>query len=113
MNLADQLLASPERRGAPLSTTPPAPTAPFTETDPPELEQLKARLLRLALASNQTPGLAAALRRAANEAAALAWLEPHPLLVFPTLFEEYARSARLRVQRESRAPACGWALAAA
>ena len=33
------------------------------------------------------------MRSAANEAAALAWVTPYPLLVFPTLFEEKAAFA--------------------
>jgi hypothetical protein len=37
--------------------------------------------------------LYAALRRAANEAAALAWFTPFPLLFFPALLEEKARAA--------------------
>lgn len=42
------------------------------------------------------------LRRAANEAAALAWLEPHPLLVFPTLFAEFADRARSRARLQAQ-----------
>ena len=78
----------------------PEPAAPFTRTAETELERLKTRLLRAAIALTTSPALLAPLRRAANEAAALAWLEPHPLLVFPTLFEEMALAAKRRVLRQ-------------
>ena len=58
----------------------PEPAAPFTRTAETELERLKNRMLHLALGAVASPALRAPLRRAANEAAALAWLEPHPLL---------------------------------
>lgn len=76
------------------------PVAPFTRTAESELERLKNRLLREAIAFTKTVALLALLRRAANEAAALAWLEPHPLLVFPGLFEEKALLARRRALRQ-------------
>ena len=40
------------------------------------------------------------VRRAANEAAALAWDTRFPLLVFPGLFEEKAANAVRQVQRQ-------------
>lgn len=76
------------------------PAAPFTRTAETELERLKNQLLREAIAQTVTPSALAPLRRAANEAAAIAWLEPHPLLVFPTLFEEKALTAKRRVLRQ-------------
>ena len=72
----------------------PVTTVPFRSTQDTELEQLKARLLRQILAGDVTADLNVRLRRAANEAAALAWLEPYPLLVFPTLLEEKCRDGR-------------------
>jgi hypothetical protein len=65
-----------------------------------ELEQLKTRLLRPLLAAVTEPGMGLALRRAANDAASAAWFTPFPLLVFPTLLEEKAASARLRQERQ-------------
>ena len=65
----------------------PAPPAPFRATRETEFERLKNRLLAEQLAG-ATPELNAPLRRAANEAAALAWVTFYPLLVFPVLFEE-------------------------
>ena len=53
----------------------PEPAAPFTRTAETELERLKNRMLHLALGTVASPALRAPLRRAANEAAALAWLE--------------------------------------
>ena len=55
-----------------------------------ELERLKNRLLREALLADVPPAQLVTLRRAANEAASIAWLEPHPLLAFPELFREIA-----------------------
>ncbi len=46
--------------------------------------------------------LNAPLRRAANEAASLAWVTPFPLLFFPTLLEEKARTARRQQARQKR-----------
>ena len=70
-----------------------APVAPFRGPQAVELERLKNRLLWEFL--NETPhlGFNALARRAANEAADLAWLTRYPLLVFPVLFEEKAQVA--------------------
>jgi hypothetical protein len=65
------------------------------------LEGLKNRLLNEVLARNVSTALVAPLRRAAEEAASLAWLESYPLLVFPALFAEKAREARLHEQRQN------------
>lgn len=78
----------------------PAPTAPFRATEETELERLKGRLLRNELGRTTAPELNARLRRAANEAAALAWVTAVPLLVFPTLFEEIVRTAYGQVARQ-------------
>jgi hypothetical protein len=75
----------------------PAPFRAFQET---ELERLKNRLLRERLAVTAEPELNVPLRRAANEAAALAWITAVPLLVFPALFEEKARTALLQAARQ-------------
>ena len=40
------------------------------------------------------------MRRAANEAAALAWLTPFPLLVLPALLDEKAEAARRQAERQ-------------
>src|SRR5580765_7609253 len=70
----------------------PGPAAPFRATQENGLERLKGRLLREFLYET-TPAANGYVRRAANEAAALAWVTPYPLLVFPALFEEKADSA--------------------
>ncbi len=75
---------------------------PYPRSGENALEQLKNRLLREALAETNESGLLAPLRRAANEAASLAWLEPHPLLVFPELFLEKRRIAQSRIQHQQR-----------
>ena len=70
----------------------PAPPAPFRATQETEFERLKNRLLTETLLATARPELNAAIRRAANEAAALAWVTFYPLLVFPALFEEKLRT---------------------
>jgi hypothetical protein len=55
-----------------------------------EFERLKVSLLSERLEALWKPELSAQVRRAANEAAALAWVTPYPLLVFPVLFAEKA-----------------------
>lgn len=72
----------------------PVPAAPFRGTQETELERLKNRLLRELIASAPTPDLYAPLRRASNEAAALAWGTSFPLLVLPELLREKAEEAR-------------------
>lgn len=65
-----------------------------------ELERLKRRMLRERLEEATTTELLVALRRAANEAAALAWLEPFPLLAFPELFNEKQVGEKARIERQ-------------
>jgi len=64
------------------------------------LAQLRHRLVALALAQVQSLRLVEPIRRAAQEAEALAWVEEFPLLVFPCLFQEKLESARFRTQRQ-------------
>jgi len=64
------------------------------------LEQLKQRLLRTSLDGTVQVDLFAPLRRAANEAAAVAWMTAFPLLFFPGLFEEKIEAARRQVARQ-------------
>ena len=80
----------------------PGPPVPFRATREDEFERLKRRLLTLQLAELPRPELNAPLRRAANEAAALAWVTLYPLLVFPALFEEKAAVAVRHVERQAR-----------
>jgi hypothetical protein len=40
------------------------------------------------------------LRRAVNEAVALAWVTPYPLLVFPGLLDEKVEAALLQAARQ-------------
>jgi hypothetical protein len=67
-----------------------------------ELEQLKVRLLRERSQNVWETRRTFQLRRAADEAAALAWVTPYPLLVFPALFEEKALDALRRVERQDQ-----------
>ena len=66
-----------------------------------ELDLLKNRLLARELARTTTLEQNVGLRRAANDAAALAWLTPYPLLLLPVLFEEKALAARLKTGRQA------------
>lgn len=77
---------------------PPAPFRAFQET---EFERLKNRLLAEQL-RDAAPELNVPLRRAANDAAALAWATVFPLLVFPALFDEKIAAAVLRAERQAR-----------
>ncbi len=80
----------------------PVPAAPFRANLENEFERLKIRLLTETLETVERPALNTSLRRAANEAAALAWVTFYPLLVFPTLFEEKARAAIRQAERQAR-----------
>jgi hypothetical protein len=80
----------------------PAPPAPFRATQENEFERLKNRLLTEKLLATAQPELNPAIRRAANDAAALAWVTFYPLLVFPTLFEEKTRTAVRQAERQAR-----------
>ncbi len=78
----------------------PGLAAPFRAALESEFAKLKNGLLLARL--DETPGaeLNSRLRGAANEAAALAWVTPFPLLVFPVLFEEKAEAALLQAARQ-------------
>jgi hypothetical protein len=67
-----------------------------------EFERLKSRLLRERLEGVVEPGLNGYVDGAAKEAAALAWVTPYPLLVFPVLFSEQAEAALVRARRQQR-----------
>jgi hypothetical protein len=78
----------------------PLPAAPFRAAHEDELERLKDALLRQALNYAPEGSYYAPLRRAANEAAALAWATPFPLLFLPGLFEELAAKARTHTRQQ-------------
>ena len=100
MNKTTRLRA--EFSPAPRFTVRPVPAAPFRATQETEFERLKNRLLTEKLLAAAQPALNAPLRRAANEAAALAWVAFYPLLVFPALFEEKSRAALRQAERQAR-----------
>ena len=64
------------------------------------LEELKQRLLRETARARSDSATLSCLRRAAEEAASLAWTTSFPLLVLPELFFEKAAEARVRSQRQ-------------
>lgn len=78
----------------------PVPPAPFRVVLESEFERLNAKLLRERLTDRNTARLGGELRRAANEAAGLAWATALPLLFFPALFEEKVRAALRRMVRQ-------------
>jgi len=80
----------------------PEPAAPFRALQETEFEKLKLQLLEERLAAETNAELNSYLRRAANEAASLAWVTAYPLLVFPALFEEKANAASAQAQRQER-----------
>jgi hypothetical protein len=79
----------------------PTPLAPFRATRETEFEQLKTRLLAEQL-EGAGPEWNTPLRRAANEAAALAWATFYPLLLYPVLFEEKTAAAVRHAERQAR-----------
>jgi hypothetical protein len=99
MNTTNKLRAefSPETR----FEVRPVPPAPFRATQETEFERLKKRLLTERLLATAQPELNAPIRRAANEAAALAWVTFYPLLAFPTLFEEKIHTALRQAERQA------------
>ena len=80
----------------------PVPRALFRAAQEDRFEQLRNRLLAERLAAVLDPEFNPQVRRAANDAAALAWLTPYPLLVFPALFEEKAAEAMQRAVRQEQ-----------
>lgn len=64
--------------------------------------ELKDELLDFYIADSESLPLQARLKHAANEAAGLAWTTEFPLLVFPALFDEFARRERARAGRQER-----------
>jgi hypothetical protein len=79
----------------------PVPPAPFRATQETELERLKNRLLLRSINELAEPEYVVGVRRAANEAAALAWVTPYPLLTFPALFEEKVETALHYAERQT------------
>src|SRR5215831_17400924 len=76
--------------------------APFRAVQANRFELLKGRLLSERLDEIWEPAFISQVRRAANDAAALAWVTPYPLLVFPVLFEEKTDSAIAVARRQEQ-----------
>jgi len=62
--------------------------------------RLKSRLLKPVLDHATDPALRRQLRLAANEASAVAWTTPFPLLVLPVLLEEKSADVHRYVVRQ-------------
>ena len=80
----------------------PTPPAPFRALQENLFEQLKNRLLSERLENAWVPDLSGQVRRAANEAASLAWVTAYPLLVFPALFDEKLEVVRQLAKRQEQ-----------
>lgn len=76
-------------------------------------EQLKLHLLNSVLDEQREPARRKQLQLAANEAAALAWTTPYPLLFLPALFQEKARELREYNRRQEQVEETSQALLAA
>ena len=77
-------------------------TTPFRAEQTTELEKLKNCLLQRLLEEAQDSDQNVLFRRAANDAAALAWVTAFPLLLFPELLAEKVRAALLQRERQAR-----------
>ena len=88
------------------------PPAPLRARQDAELEQLKNELLEERRGEAWDSRRRNALRLAANDAAALAWVTPYPLLVFPVLFEEKAEAALNQSLRQNQVRSRSWELLA-
>ena len=78
----------------------PTPPAPFRALQENEFEKLRDQLLGERLERPESARFISNIRRAANEAAALAWITPYPLLVFPALFEEKTDAELNRAEKQ-------------
>src|SRR5438105_11305723 len=81
---------------------PALPASPYRAGQQNRLEQLKLRLLAEQLEQLWEPEINSQVRRAANEAAALAWVTPFPMLMFPVLFEEKVAVALGIAERQAQ-----------
>jgi hypothetical protein len=76
------------------------PSAPVRTRCDKSLDRFKSRLLEQVLEIKCGQALEPLIRHAANEAAALAWTTPFPLLLLPGLLEEKVRAVWLRDLRQ-------------
>ncbi len=76
------------------------------------LDMLKKQLISQHLSSVRDSDLAVRLRRAAEDAASMAWVTTYPLLVLPELLREKAAEAVRHYQHQARIRPPGVGLAA-
>jgi hypothetical protein len=79
----------------------PVPMAPLRGAPERELEHAKTRLLNQLLQEESYAQLQQPIRHAANEAAALAWMTPFPLLLLPILIQEKVQLAQQQAQHQN------------
>ena len=80
----------------------PVPNTPVWATREARFDRLKEKLLLERLNQFQNQEANCRIRRAANEAAAVALVTSYPLLVFPLLFEERIECALASVDGQYR-----------
>ena len=104
MNANDRRVPTQFAPEVQFEVTPESP-APFRARQDAGLERLKRQLLQDRMERTWDSRHRGALFRAADDAAALAWATPYPLLVFPVLFEEKAGTAERQAlhQKQVRA----------
>jgi hypothetical protein len=90
----------PVRFASPTAFSVSMPAAPSGSLDNGALERFKCRLLEPILENRCGQTLESMMRHAANEAAALAWTTPFPLLVLPGLLEEKVNAVWRRELRQ-------------
>jgi hypothetical protein len=78
----------------------PVPAAPFRAVELDALDRFKDRLVRKLLNTTTDAELHSRIRRAANDAASLAWMTGYPLLFFPLILEERIAMARRQARRQ-------------
>ena len=76
--------------------------SPYRAEVESRFETLKRQLLDEKLDALWDTRATSHLRRAANEAASLAWITPYPLLVFPELFAEKVNAAVAVAERQDK-----------
>ena len=76
-------------------------TASARAEESSRFEALKRQLLNERLSDIWETEVNNSVRRAANDAASLAWTTPYPLLTFPELFEEMLRTCLAHVERQT------------
>lgn len=101
-NLAKKKVPARFRRETYFEIAPRFDSLAASDAERGKFEKLKSTLLKPVLDDTLSPALRKQLRLAANEAAAVAWTTPFPLLVLPVLLEEKAEEVQEYVRRQEQ-----------